>query len=209
MNYKIRINNEFIKINDEDNKILFDNNTFSDTILNIFNDIYLKLTKDNDLLYHVYPIDTKISADKILKYINEYFNTSIKNIIYFDNDIRLDKEILIKFINNINKTSTIDIISNLSIIYKDVILFNLYYDNPADNIFYVICKNKICNDNCININKYNSMNINKNKSYIYDFLFSYYIGLTDIINTYDHLDDKQNINTYTIYVQNFKDMSKC
>ena len=53
------------------------------------------------------------------------------------------------------------------------------------------------------------MNINKNKSYIYDFLFSYYVSLTDIINTYDHLDDKENINTYTIYMQNFKDISKC
>lgn len=209
MNYKININKEFIKIEDLENKTIFENNNFSNTLQNIFNNIQNKLLQNKDLLYHVFPIDNEIKEDKKISYINKYFETSIKDITILGNNIKLFDEMLIKIDNDkINKSEVIDIISNFSILYKDVILFNLYYDNPINNIFYILCKGKQTNINEIKINKNYSLNINKNKSYIYDFLFSYYASLTNIINIFDNLDNKQNINMYKIYLSNFKDILK-
>ena len=89
-------------------------------------------------------------------------------------NITLSKNMVIPLINTINDLLIVDMIGNLSVIYENVYLCNTFYDNPLDNVFYIVCVNKIKDDNNFTLNLNYFFNINFNKSLIYDMILSVY-----------------------------------
>lgn len=187
-----------------------------DEIQNINNDNYIfvkylnnlhqMITTDNIVnIYPIYDYSTK-TINGYIKYllIDNFKLDKQINIISFNdtNEIDVkDNEIIIKFVNNINDIRIVNIISKLTLFYKDVYIVNLIYDNPIDDIYYVVCKNKINNnDNKLNINNYDYItDINENKQLIYVFLYTCYYYWVNILNAFIN-------NNHEVLTNHFKTM---
>lgn len=136
-------------------------------------DIVLKNEEMNNFIY---PALIDYTEEDRLNKLNTHFNIDCKTIQNFGPDIEMDDTIIIRLLNNIWKKEVIDSVSNLTNYYKEVYICNLFYDNPALNIHYVVAKNKEQDiDKFAIYNGYNT--INDNEDIIHDYLVLFLISL--------------------------------
>lgn len=153
-----------------------------------FDKLHKAITTDN--IINIYPL-----IDYSMDILNDYIKSLLINNFSLNNNINIqsiDNKIdiknkddkVFKFINKINDIRVINSISKLILYYKFVYIVNFVYDNPINDIFYVICKNKINDDNIV-INIYDNdyvTNINENKEDIYIFLYMCYYYWFNLLN---------------------------
>ena len=146
------------------------------------NKLHNQITTDN--LIYVWPLvdyQEETISDYIKKQLIEEFklNKSFE-LITLDTQKQIqlsdNNDIVIKLVDNINNKQTIDFICKLTLYYKYVYIVNFIYNNPIDNIFYVVCKDKN-NKETTNINISSSdyiTNINENRRDIFKYLYTCY-----------------------------------
>ena len=190
MNYKICLKKCFSELDVKSDNY---NKVFSSMLKNMEVEIINKLS-NNELINFIYPTINVYNDEDKINLLNKHFNINCKNINEFSQNIKLDDNIIISIINNLNNNEVINSVCNLINIYKEVYICNLYYDNPYFNIHYVICKNKITDDNKLKIIN-NNICINNNLNKIYKYLYSYYSSLLYIIKLYN----KKNVDVKKLY----------
>ena len=160
----------------------------------IFVDYFHKLHKEitTDNLISVYPL-----VDYSRKMIEAYIRHLLIEKFELDNSISIisfdykegmqisEHDMVIKF-GCINDVRLIDLISKLTLYYKDVYIVNFIYDNPLDDSYYVVVKGV---NNTVNkqiehlvVNNYDYItNINENKEDIYMFLYTCYFYWSNLL----------------------------
>ena len=171
----------------------------------LLDDLHRAITIEN--LINVYPIyDYKHSVidNRIRRELINKFNLD-KDFVYLSiDDIKdVNNNIVIKLVENINDKRVVDFISKLTMYYKDVFIVNFIYDNPIDDIFYVICKNKLDDTPLtLTISEYDYItNIDNNRNDIFVFLYTCYYY-------WYHLAMLANQTAREIHFKRLKDVSK-
>ena len=196
MNYAIRLDKYFEKTEIEQ---VQDETIFKD-IEDIETDILTKIVGNDELQNFIYPVlTTYTDADKI-KVINKEFGTECDTINKFHKDTVMKKDMIIRVINNINNYIVINTASNLNKFYEEVYLCNLYYDNPAHNIHYIVCKNKIAEMETLEI-LINNVCLNSNNEHIYNYLICYLSSINILMSIFNNRKSEDNI--YSCYCEHF------
>ena len=206
MNYILKIDRKFTKLESKQNDI---NKIFATDLHKMENDITETINGNEELVNFIYPILTEYTDKDILEVINKHFNINCDTINKFDKNIKLTNDIIIKVINNINNYIVINSICNLNNIYKEVYICNTFYDNPQNNIHYVVCKDNNKDINNKDTNNYNSFEVisdnicmNDNLENIYDYLYSYYSSIQYLISIFNKKDIDSK--AYNIYCSHYK-----
>lgn len=184
----------------ENNDTLF--STELQKIIDSYNNVTEDIIKD---LYLLYEEDDEFISNRIMKLIIKEFDLKNINNYEYIEDVHLNNDIIIKLYNSINDNIIIDYICKLSLYYKEVYLVNCFYDNPFNNIFYVVCKNKIGKIDKLRLSKHDYItNINENKQNIYMFLYSCFYSIQYILICYYINRSPGIIRTLDIYKSKYK-----
>lgn len=201
MNYIIKIDKNFTKF---DATLNNEQLNLSQDITKLGQDIMDTLTGNDKLQEFIYPTLTTYTDKDRLKAISKFVDIKCDHIDKFGKNVELNDDNVIAIINNINNMNVINTLCNLQYIYKEVYLCNLYYDNPAYNIHYIICKSKTDkNNNTLEIITSNAC-LNDNLDNIYNYLYSYYSSILILIKIYNIEHDPYDI--YKLYCKNFNNI---
>jgi len=156
---------------------------YSENIKQAYQNSYDIISKRKDL-------EEIEDQDVIIKKIFESYK-----IFTFYDDIVLDDNIVVKFVNNLNDKRAFDLIGQLSTIYENVVICTTFVNNPLLNIHYLICKNKKNTNQ--ELHEYSITSINKNVINLYTYLFTYSITIrkNSYLNKHKKIIEKIKENT--------------
>lgn len=204
----LKLNKPYEEVNEKltNDDVNNDDVVFSKELLEISN--YYNMVSEDVIkeLYLLYEDDDEDISNNILKLLMKEFNINdIKNYEYIEK-VHLNNNIIIKLFNTINDNIIIDYIGKLTLCYDEVYLVNCFLDNPFNNIFYVVCKNKNNNDiSNIKLNTHDYMtNINENKHDIYLYLYTCYYSTMYILQCYFVNKGSTIIKTLNLYKSKYK-----
>ena len=197
MNYALRLSKPFTKSQTKQEPINV--SAFQD-IESIETDILNKIVNNQELQSFIYPVLTKYQDVDKLEVINKEFGIDCSEIQRFDKSTKMENNMVIRIVNNINNLIVINTASNLFNYYEEVYLCNLYYDNPAYNIHYIVCKNKKQEMETLDIIT-DCICLNSNMENIYVYLYAYLASITTLISLYNKRADNDEV--YFNYCKHF------
>ena len=143
----------------------------------LFEKMKEKITIEN--LEEIYPLFdmTEKKKEKIIReHISKNFSVDSFKIILPTDFKDINENIVVKFRGIMNREYSVNFVGKMTKYYNEVYLVNFIIDNPLDDVFYLVCKNKINTEPLtVNIyeNDYNT-NINENRRDIFSFMYLCY-----------------------------------
>ena len=143
----------------------------------LFEDMKEKITIEKlEEIYPIFDVAEKKKEKAIQEHIAKNFSLNNFKIIPPNEFKNINSNVVVKFRGIMNREYSVNFVGKMTNYFNEVYLVNFIIDNPIDDIFYLICKNKTASEPLtVNIyeNDYNT-NINENRRDIFSFMYSCY-----------------------------------